>query len=265
MSDPFVLVTGATDGIGYETALGLLRAGRAVLVHGRTPTKAEAARSRLNGAVPGANTLAVAADFSRLDEVRSLGARIRSRREPLGGLIHNAGALFGQRLLTEDGWEATWQVNHLAPFLLQHLVQDLLVPGARVVWVSSQVHRSGSIPWDDFNGERSWDGFRAYSATKLANAQTAFRLARAFAPARLASHALHPGVVGTKLARAFGVGGISAVDGARTSLKAALDPALEGQTGLYLDGGRSVAASAAARDEDEQDRLWTWSVRSLAL
>jgi NAD(P)-dependent dehydrogenase (short-subunit alcohol dehydrogenase family) len=266
MSQHPFLVTGATDGIGFETALGIARAGRPVLVHGRSPEKAKVASQRLNQLVPGNLTRPVWADYSSLDQVRDLGRHLQSDARRLAGVIHNAGALFTQRTLTADGWESTWQINHLAPFVLHQALSPLLASGARVVWVSSMLHAHGTIPWDDFNGATHWDGKAAYNATKLANALTAFRIARMHSRSSLSCFALHPGVVGTKMLMVgFGMRGVPPVDGARTSVFAALDPSLAGKTGLYLDASREAQPSAAARDEALQDRLWEWTVSSLGL
>lgn len=262
---PF-LVTGATDGIGFETALGILQAGHAVIVHGRTAEKARTAAGNLLRMVPGAQVRSVHGDFSHLDEVRDLGLRIHGEGMLLSGVVHNAGAYFPSRTMTPDGWEATWQVNHLAPFLLHHQVAPLLASGARVVWVSSMLHARGTIPWDHFNREAGYDGGAAYSASKLANALTAFRLARNHSRSSLSVFALHPGVVGTKmLKKGFGMDGISPADGARTSLFAALDPSLDKKTGLWLESRAVGQASAATRDEELQDRLWDWSLGALGL
>ena len=262
---PF-LVTGATDGIGFETALALGRAGCAVIVHGRTADKAKLAAENLTRMVPGVSVRAVHADFQLFEEVRALAKRLQAAGATLGGVIHNAGAVFRSRVVTSDGWEGTWQVNHLAPFLLHQLVAPLLSSGARVVWVSSMLHTRGVIPWDDFNREREFDGISAYNASKLANVLTAFRIARSHPRSSLSSFALHPGVVGTKmLKQAFGMDGMSPSDGAKTSVFAALDASLEKKTGLWLESSRVGAASADARDEELQERLWDWTMGALAL
>jgi len=264
MNPPYFLVTGATDGIGFETAAGLAAAGHPVLVHGRSPAGAQDAVHRLTARHATARLEPVAADFSRLDEVRALVSRLGGR--PLAGLIHNAGTLQKTRTLTEDGWETTWQVNHLAPFLVHFGLAGQIVAGGREVWVSSMLHGRGTIPFDDLNGDRSFDGVQAYNNSKLANALMALRTGRTVSAGRLGSFALHPGVVATKVLRRFGMtGGAAPEAGARTSLFAALDPSLTGRTGLYLDDARVGQVSPAARDEELQDRLWTWTVRALAL
>jgi len=264
MNEPFFLVTGATDGIGFETAAGLAAAGKAVFVHGRSEERARNAVALLADRVPGAPLEAVWADFSRLDEVRDLVRGLAGR--DLAGMVHNAGTLQKVRSLTVDGWETTWQVNHLAPFLVHHSLGPSIVAGGREVWVSSMLHRRGIIPFDDLNGDRAYDGVGAYNNSKLANALVALRTGRTVPAARLGSFALHPGVVDTKVLRQFGAsGGTTARVGARTSLFAALDPTLAVRTGLYLDDAREAQASPSARDEDLQDRLWRWTVRALAL
>jgi len=265
MKEPFWLVTGATDGIGLATAGGLVRAGRPLLLHGRTQEKAERAANSLRSRSGSAVVRAVAADFTSLSQVRVLADNLLREGDELAGIVHNAGAMFSARSTTADGWEATWQVNHLAPFLLHSLLESLLVEGARVVWVSSGLHASGDIPWKDINGQNGWNSIKAYSNSKLANVLTALRIARHHPAQTLGSFALHPGVIGTKMLKQnFGMGGLSPEEGAKTSLFAALDSSLEGRTGLYLDHSRVSTPSSKASDQALGEELWNWTVKALS-
>ena len=122
MSSPTHLVTGATDGIGFQTALELARLGNQVLVHGRSEEKAKAACERLRGELKTGQFVPVYGDFGRLEQVRQLATQVSE----LDVLVNNAGVFAETRTVTADGHETTLQVNHLAPFLLTHLLRPLL-------------------------------------------------------------------------------------------------------------------------------------------
>ncbi len=246
-----ILVTGSTDGIGQQTALELVQRGHDVLVHGRNREKATAAATALGGTP-------VWGDFSSLKEVRALAAQIDA---PLDVLINNAGLLARQHRLTSDGFEETLQVNHLAPFLLTHLLLPKIA--ARIVNVSSGVHSGGAVgePFESLNG---LDGYEAYAASKLGNVLFTFALARRVS---LAVNALHPGVIGTKLLRS-GFGGMSGAglaEGAATSVMVATDPSLAKVTGRYFSNQREVSASARARDQALQEAFYSWSAAQVGV
>jgi NAD(P)-dependent dehydrogenase (short-subunit alcohol dehydrogenase family) len=189
-----ILVTGATDGIGKETALELQRRGESVIVHGRNKDK-----------VWGEHT--VVADLSDLDQVRAMAAELPR----LKALVHNAGVYMRKRTMTNDGREMTMAVNHDAPVLLTHLVS-----AERIVCVSSIAHTRGRIDLDDIDMLTRWDPYSAYAASKLANVMFAVALSRR----GVIANALHPGVVSTKLLKAgFGMEGPDSVkEGAETSV-----------------------------------------------
>src|ERR1043166_7408815 len=207
-----ILVTGATDGIGLETAKQLVQRGADVVVHGRTTAKAEAAL-----AASGAKA-ALSADLADLAQVRALAQSSEAWRVDV--LVNNAGTYSKRRTTTHDGRELTMAVNHDAPFLLTHLLLPLL---KRVVNVSSIAHSRGRIDVDDIDMKRGWDGYGAYAASKLANVLFTVELAKRH-PEVLVS-ACHPGVVTTKLLRAgFNMNGPdSLADGAATSVFLACD------------------------------------------
>lgn len=165
------MVTGATDGIGKETALGLARRGARVIVHGRDARRAEAARREISAASGNDDVEVALADFASLQQVRELADGVRGLTDRLHVLVDNAGVYQARRHLTPDGLETTFQVNHLAPFLLTNLVLDLLLAGApsRIVVVSSAVHQTARVDLDDLQGERRYDGYAAYGLSKLGN------------------------------------------------------------------------------------------------
>jgi NAD(P)-dependent dehydrogenase (short-subunit alcohol dehydrogenase family) len=259
-----VLVTGATDGIGRETALALAGSGMRVLVHGRDRRRTEATCDELRAKFPGAQADPLVADLASLAAVRSLATEVYSRTDRLDVLINNAGVFMKRRQVSVDGYEMTFAVNHLAPFLLTALLGDLLATSApaRVVTVSSVAHQRGKLDFDNLQSERSFDGYGAYSASKLANVLFAFELAARRRLDRITSNALHPGVVTTKLLHeGFGSTGISPADGARNSVYLATSPDVEGISGMYFDNCRPGRVAPASEQADLRERLWVLSER----
>jgi NAD(P)-dependent dehydrogenase (short-subunit alcohol dehydrogenase family) len=255
-----ILVTGATDGIGFETAKELARLGHEVVLHGRNEDKAWRARNAILSEVPHASLQTAHADFGDLAEVARMAQDLTARLTKLDVLINNAGVYLLDRKTSADGFEMTLAVNHLAHFLLTKLLLPLLKKSdePRVVTVSSMVHSSGRINFDDMNCSRAYNGYHAYSNSKLANALFANELARR--EHWLTSNCLHPGVIGTKLLHAaFSMQGESVAAGARTSVHLATSPGVAGVTGKYFDNCTEVAAAAQALDRQLAQQLWIWS------
>ena len=240
-----ILVTGATDGIGRETARILVSRGADVVVHGRTADKAEQARSEVKA------KRAVAADLTSLEEVRALAKHVGDFGV-IDVVINNAGVYMKKRAETTDGRELTMAVNHDAPFLLTHLLLPALMKSkdARVINVSSIAHGRGRVDVDDIDMKRAWDGYGAYASSKLANILFTMELAKRLRATSVKVNALHPGVVSTKLLQAgFGMNGPDSLSaGAATSVQLALDPLAV--TGRYFAATRESAPSKTAHDED---------------
>jgi hypothetical protein len=204
LSGRTVLVTGATDGIGRETALALGRLGAHVLVHGRDRQKGEAVLDALAATAADGADLYLA-DFASQSAVRDLASAVRADHDTLDALVNNAGALFRRGRRTEDGLEYTIAVNHLAPFLLTHELFDALEDASgRVVNVSSDAHRPATVDFESFRSVDSYSGIVAYGQSKLANVLFTRELHRRLraAGSGVTTDALHPGgVPGTSFGR----------------------------------------------------------------
>lgn len=272
------LVTGATSGIGYETALGLARAGARVGIVGRDPRKVLASAASIREAVPGAGIDDFVADLSSQAETRRLIDEVRAAYDRLDVLVNNAGAIFDRHQTTVDGIERTWALDHLAYMQVTLGLLDLLKASApaRVVNVASRVHMNGAIDLDDIDLTRSYSPLKAYSQAKLGNVVFTAALARRLAGSGVTANSLHPGVVATGFAGDtggwFGFGWklirpflIAPSDGAATSLHLATSPQVDGISGRYFAKCRPVQPSAAARDEALQEKVWALSLRQLGL
>ena len=261
-----VLVTGATDGIGLETARQLAARGLRVLVHGRSAEKAAAVCRDIARCQPGASLEAVAGDFARMAEVVALAREVAAKAPALDVLINNAGVQMKTRQVTADGFETTMAVNHLAPFLLTHHLLDAVkrAPAGRIVVVASMTHAGGTDP-DDFVRARGYSGYGAYAASKLANVLFTLALARRLAGTPVTANSLHPGVIATKLLRTgFGLGGAPVEQGARTSVYLATAPEVAKVTGRYFVDAREAAPSREGRDVALAERVWDASAGALA-
>jgi NAD(P)-dependent dehydrogenase (short-subunit alcohol dehydrogenase family) len=196
-------------------------------------------------------------------EVRRLAEHVLARHERIDVLINNAGVFMSERRLTVDGQETTFAVNHLAPFLLTHLLLPALknAKKGRIITVSSIAHNRGQLDFSDLTAARYYHGYATYAASKLANVLFAYDLARRLSGTAITSNALHPGVIGTKLLHTgFGMGGGSVAQGAATSVRLAVDPALDGVMGKYYSDEREAASSTLSHDRKLQGRLYDASV-----
>lgn len=260
-----VLITGATDGIGKQTALQLARHGWRVLLHGRNSQRGEEVVGEILDEMPHAQVEYLNADLSSLNEVRQLARTVLALTSRLDALVNNAGGFFPQRQLSRDGLEMNFAVNHLAHFLLTNLLLGLLQSSApaRVVTVSSVIHRNARLNFEDLQFEQSYNGTRAYATSKLMNVLFAAELARRMEGKGVTSNSLHPGVVATKMLQsAFpSMQGVSPVDGAATSVYLVTSPDVEGVTGKYFENKQIAPHHPLADDPEACARLWEISAR----
>ncbi|MBH1937583.1 SDR family NAD(P)-dependent oxidoreductase [Streptomyces sp. AV19] len=247
-----VLVTGATSGIGWETARLLAGRGDTVVLHAPDRASGEDAVARLAAAGADAGRLDLTvADFSRLDEVRAMAAHVADRHPVLDVLVNNAAvAAPERRTLTADGNELAFQVNFLAAYLLTHELAGPLGarPGSRVVNVSSSMHRTASIAWNDPQRAKRYSRLAAYAQSQLA--LTVF----ARAEASWTSVSVHPGVCDTALLPMYAHEGETAADGAARVVRLC-DPVTELVPGAYYDRTAVSPAAPVAMEDRTVRRL----------
>src|SRR6478752_7317375 len=189
-----IVITGASDGIGASAARTLAAQGENVVVVGRSKGKTERIAAEI-----GADYFV--ADFAELAQVRRLAAQLKEKHPRIDVLANNAGGIMGARELTVDGHEKTFQINHLAPFLLTTELLDLLTASrATIINTSSAANGFGRLDLTDLNSERSYSTNRAYGTAKLANILFTAELQNRYGKDGIAAAAFHPGVVATNFA-----------------------------------------------------------------
>jgi NAD(P)-dependent dehydrogenase (short-subunit alcohol dehydrogenase family) len=263
---PTVLVTGATGGIGFETARRLALAGSTVILHG--PTELAVGRAVAGLVRDGVNPQHLdfwAADFTRLGEVRAMAQRVHGKYRRIDVLINNAAtaAPTGRRE-TEDGNELTFQVNYLAPYLLTRLLADRIAnaPQGRMVAVSSQLHRMANINWADPQRTKHYAPLAAYAQSKLA--LTMFTRSLAAKQPHIATASVHPGVADTDLLGLYSRTG-SPVSEAAAAVIHLCSPQAGLVTGAYYDKFIAAEAAPLAQNRSALDRLWKLSAHLVGL
>lgn len=276
-----VLVTGANSGIGLATATELARRGADVTITARDRRKGETAAASIERDAGRSVDLGLL-DLASLESVRSFGGRFADTHDRLDVLINNAGVMAGSRRETPDGFEWTFGVNHLGPFLLTNLLTPLLVDGApsRVVTVSSEASRSAraGLDFDDLQMTRGYSPNKAYAASKLANILFTVELDRRLSSDGVTARALHPGVVRTSFGKSAEssrwmgllmttVGPLlkKPEEGAATSVLLATAPDEQVAQSLYWSEGSPADPVPAAIDPESAERLWSVSERLVGL
>jgi NAD(P)-dependent dehydrogenase (short-subunit alcohol dehydrogenase family) len=267
------VVTGATSGIGLETARRLAAMGARIVMVGRDRARGAAALARVPGAA------IHYADLSRIAEMKRVAAEVAAAEPAIDVLLNNAGAAFQPRQVTDDGIEKTFALNHLSYFVLSNLLLGNLRAaaaargGARIVNVASRAHERATLDFDDLMFEKNYFGTKSYARSKLCNILFTRELARRLAGTPITANALHPGFVKTRIGDS--VGGVYALifktlkllqaipleEGAATPTYLASSPEAAKTTGQYFSSCRVRTPSAAAQDDEAARRLWDVSVK----
>jgi NAD(P)-dependent dehydrogenase (short-subunit alcohol dehydrogenase family) len=268
-----VVVTGATRGIGRAAVIELAKAGAEVVVVGRERERVDAVAAEAQRAGGGVPVHTHVVDLAAMASVRALADELRDRHDRIDVLANNAGALFASRGVTVDGFEHTFALNHLAPFLLTNLLLDRL-EGARVVTTASDAHTVGRLDLDDLQSEKSYAAMRVYGTSKLCNILFTRELAKR-AP-QLHANCFHPGVVRTGFGKnENGIWKVLTTLGApffRSPERGArslvwLATAQEGGrlSGEYVQDEKVVQPSQAARSAELAHALWERSAALVGL
>ena len=274
MNGKRVLVTGATAGIGKQTALELAKLGAEVIIVGRNAEKTAAVVESLRKE-SGATTIdSFLADLSSMASIRAFAGAFLAKHDRLDVLVNNAGGLFPKREVTVDGWERTFATNHLSYFLVAQLLLPALerAERARIVNVASAAHAAAPRDFDDLMAERSrYRSFRQYGRSKLANIFFTRELARRVAGKQITVNCLHPGFVASEFLAKGGIwsvirpiAGLFAIDvvaGAKTSVYLASSPEVAGVSGKYFDKCKEKQPNKIADNDAAATRLWQVSAQ----
>src|SRR5947209_8937278 len=280
MQGKICMVTGANSGIGKATALALAQMGATVVMVCRDRARGEQARSEITTKSRKNAVDHLQADLSSQQSIRHLVGTFQHHYPHLHVLINNAGAAFpGRRRETVDGLEMTFAVNYLAPFLLTHLLLDVLKASApaRIVNVSSGSHKAGYIKLDNLQSKNPYGSMKVYGQAKLAVVLFTYELARRLEGTGVTVNCLHPGFVATHfgqrdagpafrlLVKVIGSFGTSPEKGAKTSIYLASSPKVEGVTGTYFVKSVPKRSAAISYDEPLQRQLWEQSAKLVNL
>ena len=277
MNQKICVITGATDGVGLETARTLGKDGWTLALVARNAQKGERIATELRAECGNEDITFKQADLSLQKDVRRVAGELADSYPRIDVLINNAGAIFWKRKQTAEGFEATLALNHLNYFLLTNLLLDRLkaAPSARIVNVASRAHVGASVDFDDMDGtavyKRCMGGWIAYQRSKLQNIMFTYALARRLEGTNVTANALHPGFVKTRFGKDNGggfavilnigmrVSAISVQKGAETQTYLARSPEVEGVSGKYFSECRAVTSTKQSMDEAAQERLWAMS------
>lgn len=271
MENKTVLVTGGTSGIGYASALQLAKKGFDVFIVGRSENACQKVVAELKSINSHARFGFYVCDLTSGSQIKTMAEKIRQEHNHLDVLLNNAGGVFAQRELTEDGFEKTFALNHLAYFILTRELLPLLrnAKKARIVCVSSNSHLHGKIDWENLQCEKSYFIMSQYGNTKLMNVLFSRELSKRLSGTGITVNALHPGVVKTQIGnksnhsffsfawQAFAfLGGVSKDKGAETSVYLASSPEVEGISGKYFVRSKESKINPVASDDAVALRLW---------
>lgn len=268
-----VLITGGNSGIGEAAARELAQRGARVTFTARNPERGKAALARIQATQPKGDVNWSVLDLARFSSIRDFAETFRSQHETLDVLINNAGLILQKRTKTEQGFEATFGINHLGHFLLTRLLLDSLRVSApsRIINVSSDAYRRAftGLDFEDLQSEKSYNSMLVYGRSKLANIYFTRELAQRLAGQDITVNAVHPGVVRTGFARDGDTQGafsllfraaapfmLSPEQGARTLVYLATAPDAGKTTGAYFVKRKATALSKIARDDAAARRLW---------
>ncbi|DBA70502.1 TPA: hypothetical protein ACH3X2_011903 [Trebouxia sp. C0005] len=247
------LITGSTDGIGQHTASKLLAAGADVIIHGRNPKKLAEISKILASAAKGGKIASYLCDLGSFADIRHFAEAVKAEHSTINVLINNAGVFENSKSLSKDGYEMTWAINVLAPFLLTSLLKDIITE--HIVNVSS-ISAGRSIDFDNLQQEKGYSGDDSYALSKLASMMFTYDLAELMKPKGVTVNCLDPGTVNTKLLIAgWGACGIDIKD-ANFEYQLATDPSLAKETGKYYVDGSQSRSPTVSHDPSVRKRLW---------
>jgi len=278
MNNKTILITGASGGIGLQSAIDLAKEGANIVMVGRDKERTSQAVDLVKTQTGNQSVSYLLADLSSIQEVRKLAQEFKDKYQTLDVLLNNAGAIFLSRKVSVDGYEMTLALNHLNYFLLTNLLLDMLkaAPSARIVNVSSRAHYRGHVNFDDLQSEHGYNGMQVYSMSKLMNVLFTYELARRLDGTNVTANCLHPGFVASnfagnngwivRVAMNFMSGRISVEEGAKCPIFLASSSDVQGVSGKYFNyDTKETRSSEESYDQNVARRLWDVSEKLVAI
>jgi len=279
LKDKVCIVTGSNSGIGKETALDLAEMGAVVVMVVRNKERGEVACLEIIEQSGNSSVDLMICDLCSMDSIRSFASEFKNKYNRLDVLVNNAGAVFNKKQVTPEGFELTFAVNYLAPFLLTQELLPLLKTStpSRVINLSSGLHKSAKLDLGDLQSESSYKSMSVYATTKLMVIMHTYELARRLKDTGVSVNVVLPGFVATNLGRntgslmsriMFGMMKpfqLSAKEGAETSVYVASSNNLQGVTGKCFSKKEVIETSETSNDVDLQKQLWNTTVSLLGL
>ncbi|MEE4177434.1 MAG: SDR family oxidoreductase [Bacteroides sp.] len=266
MKEKTAIITGATSGIGKETAKALAIEGMKLVLPVRNMSKGEALREEIHKLTGNGSVELHECDLSSMDSIRAFAKDFNEKYDRLDVLVNNAGVWEMKRRESKEGIEKTFAINHLAPFLMTNLLLEKLKASApsRIITISSMAHKGGKIRFDDLEGKRSWSWMGSYAQSKLANLFFTRHLAKKLEGTGVVANCLHPGVVATHLFDKMPKilhGPMKLVmippeKGAETSVYLATSPEAQHFSGEYLAKKKIRKTSAYTYNKEVAEKLW---------
>jgi NAD(P)-dependent dehydrogenase (short-subunit alcohol dehydrogenase family) len=264
------LITGATDGIGKETAIGMAKNGYNLILIGRNEEKGKKVSDEIRKIADSIDIDFFTADLILMKEVSRVADEVCQKYDRIDVLINNVGAYFAFRDVTEEGFERTFALNHLGYFLMTKKLLPLVEKSdyKRIVNVSSSAHYGVSFEFDNLNGEKKYRGFRAYQKSKLANVMFTYELAKKVKDSGITANCLHPGFVASKFGNnnnfiwrgiigfAKALTAINVKKGAKNSIHLACSDDVKDISGRFFSNCEVKNGSGKAKNEEHNQKLW---------
>jgi NAD(P)-dependent dehydrogenase (short-subunit alcohol dehydrogenase family) len=277
MKGKLILITGANSGIGYHTTLALAKLNATIVMACRDQDKAKKALEEIKTATGSSSLYQMHIDTSSMKSIDRFTREFTDRFTCLNVLINNAGAAFSKRQTTEEGFEKTIATNYLGPFKLTHNLLPMLrqKTPSRIINISSGMHKTGKVDWNDFMMEKNYRSMQAYATSKQMLTAYTYALAERIQGTGVTANVVEPGFVATNLGA--NMGGfwdklsfklvrpmqITAEQGAETNTWAATDPELDSVTGKTFAKKKETESAPITHDKEFQDKLWDEATRLL--
>jgi NAD(P)-dependent dehydrogenase (short-subunit alcohol dehydrogenase family) len=273
MNGKLCLITGASAGIGYSTALILARMGMNVIIASKNEERGNIAKQELITASKNPNIEYMQVDLASFSSINSFTKNFLTAYEKLDVLLNNAGVYYSKQVFTEDKLEMQFAVNHIAPFMITGLLMEALKAAgeSRIVNVSSRFHFQGRMHFDNLFLNKKYTGLRAYCQSKLANVLFTYKLASMLGDDGVTVNCLHPGTAKTRIGHTNSTGFYpifcsmirpvltTTEKAARTSVLLASSDEVRGVNGKYFERRKAAKSSKASYNKEDADRLWAIS------